>query len=326
MQRREFITLLGGAATAWPLAASAQQPVMPSIGYLSIGSPRPFAHLVAAFLRGLSETGYIEGRNVAIEYRWAAGKNERLPEMAADLVSRRVAVIAVLADIAVSAAKAKTMTIPIVFMTGGDPVREGFVASLNQPGGNITGASWFSVDPMAKRLEILHQVVPNAAVIAQLVDLNFQDSVSHVAEVKEAARNFGLQLVVLVSRTANDIDTAFTSLLQQGAHAIIVGPGSLHLSRREQIVALATNHAIPAIYPFREFAMDGGLISYGNRLQDSFYWSGVYVGRILKGEKPADLPVIRATKFELVINLKTAKALRLETPPTLLATADEVIE
>jgi putative tryptophan/tyrosine transport system substrate-binding protein len=274
----------------------------------------------------LSETGYIEGRNVAIEYRWAAGKNERLPEMAADLVSRRVAVIAVLADIAVSAAKAKTMTIPIVFMTGGDPVREGFVASLNQPGGNITGASWFSVDPMAKRLEILHQVVPNAAVIAQLVDLNFQDSVSHVAEVKEAARNFGLQLVVLVSRTANDIDTAFTSLLQQGAHAIIVDPGSLHLSRREQIVALATNHAIPAIYPFREFAMDGGLISYGNRLQDSFYWSGVYVGRILKGEKPADLPVIRATKFELVINLKTAKALRLETPPTLLATADEVIE
>jgi len=326
MRRRDLIKGIAGSAAAWSFAAHAQQSMIPVVGFLSIGSLGPFAHTVAAFHRGLSEAGYVVGHNIATEYRWAEGKNEYLPAMAADLVSQHVSVIAALADIAISAAKAETTTIPIVFMTGGDPVKNGFVASLNQPGGNITGATWFSADPMTKRLDILHQVVPNATVIAQLVDLNFKESVSRVAEVKEAARSLGLEVIVLGNRTSTDIDKAFTSLLQQGVHAIVVGPGGLHFNQREQIVTLATHSAIPTIYPWREFALDGGLISYGNRLQDGFYWAGVYVGRILKGEKPTNLPVIEATKFELVINLKTAKALNITLPPTLLATADEVIE
>jgi putative ABC transport system substrate-binding protein len=324
IRRREFVLTLGGAAAARPLGARGQQPAMPVIGFLSIGSLGPFAHTVAAFNRGLGEKGYIEDYNVRTEFRWAEGHNERLPTFAADLVSRRVSVIATLANVAIAAAKAQTTTIPIVFMTGGDPVQDGFVASLNQPGGNITGATWFSPDPMAKRLELLHQIVPNAAVVAQLVDQNFQDSVRQIPQVEEAARTLGLQLIVLGVRTADDIHAAFTSLLQQGASALVVGPGGLHFNQRDQIIALA--HAIPTVYPFREFAQDGGLISYGNRLQTAFQWAGVYVGRILKGEKPADLPVIQSTEFELVINLKTAKMLGLEIPPTLLAIADEVIE
>jgi len=322
--RREFIVTLGSVA-AWSLAARAQQPVMPVIGFLSIGSLGPFAHTVAAFHRGLRENGYVEGYNVQIEYRWTEGQNERLPALAADLVGRRVAVIAVVGDIAISAVKAKTLTVPIVFMSGGDPVRNGFVASLNRPNANVTGATWFSVDPMAKRLGIIHQIVPNATVIAHLVDQNFPASALHVAQVQEAARALGLQLIVLSVRTASDIDAAFTSHLQQ-AGALVVGPGGFHFSRRDQIVALAAHLAIPTIYPFREFAQDGGLISYGNRLQTAYQWAGVYVGRILKGEKPADLPVMQSTEFEFVINLKTAKTLGLEIPPTLLAIADEVVE
>jgi ABC-type uncharacterized transport system substrate-binding protein len=324
--RRELITMLGGAAVAWPLAARAQQSGMPVIGFLSIGSLGPFAHTVAAFSRGLRETGYIENYNVRTEFRWAEGHNEQLPAFAADLVSHRVSVIATLANVAITAVKAQTTAIPIVFMTGGDPVRDGFVASFNRPGGNITGATWFSPDPMAKRLELLHQIVPNAAVVAQLVDQNFQDSVRQIPEVEDAARALGLQLVVLGVRTSSDIDAAFASLLQQGASALVVGPGGLHFNQRDQIIALATHHAIPTIYPFREFAQDGGLIGYGNRLQTAFQWAGVYVGRILKGEKPADLPIMQSTEFELVINLKTAKMLGFEIPPTLLALADEVIE
>ena len=326
MRRRDFITLLGGTAVAWPSAALGQQQAMPIVGFLSVGSLRPFTGTVAAFRDGLSETGYVEGKNVALEYRWAEGHNERLPTLAAELVSRQVTALAVLADIAISAAKAATARVPIVFMTGGDPVRNGFVASLNKPGGNVTGATWFSSDPMAKRLALLHQLVPHATVVGQLLDENFQDSVSHINDVQKGARALGLQLIVMKARTAADIDSAFNSLSEQGVHALVTGPGGLTFSRREQIVALAAKYEIPAMFPFREFAEDGGLISYGNKLQDSFRWAGVYVGRVLKGEKPADLPVIESTRFELVINLKTAKVLRLEVPPTLLAVADQVIE
>jgi ABC-type uncharacterized transport system substrate-binding protein len=237
-----------------------------------------------------------------------------------------VTVIAVLADIAISAAKGTTETIPIVFMTGGDPVHNGFVLSLNQPGANITGATWFSSDPMAKRLELLDQFIPNVKVVAQLVDLNFQDSVLHIPDVQNAARALGRQLLVMKVGSATDIDKAFESISQQGANALVTGPGSLTFSRRKQIVALAAKYAIPAIYPFRAFTDDGGLFSYGNKLQDSFRWAGVYVGRILKGEKPANLPVMRSTNFEFIINLNTAKLLGLEVPPKLLALADEVIE
>jgi putative tryptophan/tyrosine transport system substrate-binding protein len=325
MRRREFIAGLGGAA-AWPLAARAQQSAMPVIGFLSPGSLHAFAHEVAAFQQGLRETGYIDGRDVAIEYRWAEGHNERLPALAADLISRHVSVIGALANVAISATKAQTTTIPIVFMTGGDPVRDGFVESLNRPNGNITGATWFSPDPMAKRLDLLHQIVPNAVVIAQLLDQNFSDSVLQIPEVKNAANAFGVELVVLGARTSSDIDTAFASVLQQGASALVVGPGSLHFSQREQIVSLANRQAIPTIYPFREFTDEGGLISCGNKLDDSFRWAGVYAGRVLKGEKPADLPVIQSTRFELAINLKTARALGIKIPATLLAVADEVIE
>jgi len=304
MKRRQMIAALGGAA-AWPLAARAQQTAMPVIGFLSAGSLGPYAHAVAGFNRGL-------------EFRWAEGHNERLPAFAADLVSR-VSVIATQANVAIAAAKAQTTTIPIVFLTGGDPVRDGFVASFNRPGGNITGATWFSPDPMAKRLDLLHQIVPKAAVVAQLIDQNFEDSVRQIPLVEAAARALGLQLIVLGNRTPSDIHTAFTSLLQRGANALVVGPGALHFNQRGQIIALATDHAIPTIYPFREFALDGGLIGYGNRLQTAFQWAGVYVGRVLKGEKPSDLPVMQSTEFELVINVKTAKMLGIEIPPTLLA-------
>ncbi|MGA9010505.1 MAG: ABC transporter substrate-binding protein [Xanthobacteraceae bacterium] len=326
MRRRDFITLAGGAAAICSSAARAQQKATPVVGFLSIGSLRPFAHEVTAFRQGLSEIGYVEGDDVTIEYRWAEGHNERLPELAADLVGRQVSIIATLGNVAISAAKEQTTTIPIVFMTGGDPVRDSFVASLNRPNGNITGATWFSPDPMAKRIDLLHQIVPNAVVIAQFVDQSFSDSVLQIPEVKKAANALGLQLVVLGGRTSSDIDTEFASLLLQGANALAVGPGGLHFNQRAQIVALANRHAIPAIYPFREFADEGGLISYGNKLDDAFHWAGVYVGRILKGEKTADLPVIQSTKFELVINLKTARAQRTEFPATVLALADSVIE
>jgi putative tryptophan/tyrosine transport system substrate-binding protein len=306
LKRREFITLLGGAMAAWPLAARAQQSTMPVIGFLSAVSPGPFAQRVAAFHRGLSETGYVEGRNLAIENRWAEEQYDRLPALAADLVGRQVVVIVTYTDAAALAAKAATTTIPIVFVNGGDPVRAGIVPSLNHPGGNVTGASFFGVDLASKQLSLMHEFIPDATVIGFLVDQNVPDAVAQVPAVQEAARKLGLQLIVLHARTATDIDTAFATLVHERVGALVVGTGALLTNRRKQIIALAARHAVPAIYPFREFAVDGGLISYGNNVPDSFRQAGVYAGRILKGDKPADLPVILSTKFEFVLNLKTA--------------------
>ena len=326
MKRREFITLLGGAAVAWPLAARAQQRPMPVIGFLSAVSPGPFAHRVAAFHRGLSETGYVEGRNLAIENRWAEERYDRLPALAADLVGRRVAVIATYTDAAALAAKAATTTIPIVFINGGDPVRAGIVPRLNRPGGNVTGASFFGVDLAPKQLSLLHESVPKATVIGFLVDQNVPDAVAQVPAVREAARRLRVQLLVLQVRTATDIDTAFASLVRERVDALAVGTGALLTNQRKRIIALAAQHAVPAIYPYREFAVDGGLFSYGSNVPDSFRQGGIYVGRILKGDKPADLPVVLSTRFEFVVNLKTAKASGLTVSPLMLARADEVIE
>ena len=327
MRRRQFITLLGGAAAVWPLAARAQQQAaMPVVGFLSGVSPGPFAQRVAAFRQGLSETGAIEGRNVAIEYRWAEGQYDRLPALATDLVGRRVVVIVAYTDRAALTAKAATTTIPIVFLIGNDPIKLGLVASLARPGESITGVSWFGVDLEAKQLSLLHELVPNAAIIALLVDLNVPNVASQVSQVQAAARALGPQLVVLNARTPSDIDMAFASLVRERVGALVVGAGAFLLSRRDQIIALAARHAIPTIYGFREYSADGGLISYGNDIPDAFRRAGVYTGRILKGDKPADLPVERATKFELVINLKTAKALGLAVPNSMQLLADEVIE
>jgi putative ABC transport system substrate-binding protein len=325
-RRRDFMTLLGGAAVAWPLAARAQQAATPVIGFLSGVSPGPFAQRLAAFRQGLNETGAIEGRNVAIEYRWAEGQYDRLPALATDLVGRRVVVIVAYTDRAALAAKAATTTIPIVFLIGNDPIKLGLVASLARPGESITGVSWFGVDLEAKQLSLLHELVPNAAVIALLVDLNVPNAASQASEVQAAARTLGLQLVVLNARTPSDIDMAFASLVRERAGALVVGAGAFLLSRRDQIIALAARHAIPTIYGFREYSADGGLISYGNDIPNAFRRAGVYAGRILKGDKPADLPVERAAKFELVINLKTAKALGLAIPSSMQWLADEVIE
>jgi putative ABC transport system substrate-binding protein len=274
----------------------------------------------------LNEAGYVEGRNVAIESRWAEGRYDQLPALAADLVGRQVVVIVTYTDAAALAAKAATTTIPIVFINGGDPVRAGIVPSLNRPGGNVTGASFFGVDLAPKQLALAHEVVPNAAVIAVLVDENVPDAVAQVPAMREASRTLGLQLVVQLARTASDIDTAFATFVRERAGALVVGTGALLTNQRKQIIALATRHALPTIYPFREFAADGGLISYGNNVPDTFRQGGVYAGRILKGDKPADLPVTLSTKFEFVLNVKTAKALGLTIPPSLLARADEVIE
>jgi putative ABC transport system substrate-binding protein len=325
IRRREFVILLGGgAAAAWPIAGRAQQPTMPVIGFLSGVSPGPFAQRLAAFRQGLNET--IEGRNVAIEDRWAEDQYNRLPALATDLVGRRVVVIVAYTDAAALAAKAATTTIPIVFLSGQDPVRSGIVPSLNRPGERITGVSWFGADLEPKQLSLIHDLVPNATLVALLVDLNAPDAASRVSNVQAAARTLALQLVVLNARTASDIDMAFASLVRERAGALVVGAGAFLVSRRDQIIALAARHAIPAIYGFREYAVDGGLISYGNDIPDAFRRAGVYTGRILKGDKPADLPVQRTTKFELVINLKTAKALGLAVPASMQLLADEVIE
>jgi putative tryptophan/tyrosine transport system substrate-binding protein len=326
MRRRDFIALVGGAAVASPPAAHAQQPAMPVIGFLSAVSPGPFAQRIAAFHQGLTEAGYVEGRNVAIENRWAEEHYDRLPALAADLVGRRVEVIVTYTDAAALAAKAATATIPIVFINGADPVRAGIVPSLSRPGGNVTGASFFGVDLAPKQLALLHEVAPKAAVVGLLVDENVPDFVTQVPAVQEAARILGLQLIVLKVGTASDIDTAFAALVRERAGALVVGTGALLTNRRKQIIALAARHAVTAIYPFREFTADGGLISYGNNVPDSFRQAGVYAGRILKGARPADLPVILPTKFEFVLNLKTAKAMGIEIPPAVSARADEVIE
>jgi putative ABC transport system substrate-binding protein len=327
MRRRDFITLLGGAAT-WPLAARAQQPGMAVIGFISAGSPEAYPQALAAFRKALNDIGFVEGQNLAIEYRWAGTEYERFPSIAADLVHRQVRVIVVLGNTpGTLAAKAATTTIPIVFGVGGDPVALGLVGSLSRPGGNMTGVTLLNVAVMAKRLGLLHELVPTAGTIALLVNpRNPQQTDAETREIQGAARALGLELHVLSASSDGEFDAVFTTLLQRGANALVVQSEGLFTSQRDRLVALAARHAIPAIYGRREIVAAGGLMSYANDLPDSYRQAGIYCGRILKGEKPADLPVIQPTKFEFVINLKTAKMLGLTFPPGLLAIADEVIE
>jgi len=327
MQRREFITLLGGAAVAWPLTARAQQPAMPVIGWLDSGSPAGMTANLAAFHKGLGEAGYIEGQNVTIEYRWAEVDYSRLPALAADLVRRQVAVIAATRGPAPArAAKAATSTIPIVFQSGTDPVRDGLVASLSRPGANVTGASRLSTDLIPKRLGLMAEIVPKMTEIALLFNSAGPQGDSQVQEMQEPTRALGLQLHLAKASTVGDLDAAFAGVAQSGAGAIIVANDPLFNSHREQIVALALKYSVPVTFADRESVVAGGLMSYAASFTDSFRQVGVYVGRILKGANPADLPVQQPVKFELVINLKTAKALGLTVPATLLTSADEVIE
>jgi putative ABC transport system substrate-binding protein len=327
MKRREFITLLGGAAAGWPLAARAQQPAMPVIGYLSSRSPDESAHLLAAFRRGLAENGFVEGQNVRAEYRWALGEYDRLPAQAAELVHRPVAVLAATGgEPAALAAKAATAIIPVVATFAGDPVKQGLVASLSRPGGNVTGISNLATTLEAKRLGLLHDLVPQAATIGVLLNPASSTAANQLSDLQEAARTFSLQLHVLRASTDGEIDAAFESVAQNRIPALTMAGDPFFNSRRDKLVALAARHAVPSMYSFRDYAVSGGMMSYGIDLPDVYRQIGVYVGRILKGAKPADIPVEQPTKFEFVINLKTAKALGLTIPAGLLSFADEVIE
>ena len=326
IRRRAFIRLLGGAA-AWPLAARAQQTVMPVLGYLSTRSPGEAKYTTDAFTQGLNEIGYVEGRNLAIEFRWAELQYDRLPALASDLVRRKVAAIVAVGGIHSGlAAKTATSAIPIVFVSAGDPVTFGLVASLNRPGGNVTGISMITVALAPKRLELLHELVPAPAVIAMLVNPTSPYVGPETKDVMASARALGRQVQVLNASTGEEIDTAFATIAQQRAGALLVSGDPFFDSQRDRLIVLAAHHAIPAIYQWREFPLIGGLMSYGTSILDAYRQSGIYVGKILKGAKPADLPVMQPTKFEFVINLRTSKALGIEIPPKLLTFADEVIE
>jgi len=326
MQRREFITLLGGAV-ALPLAARAQQPAMPVIGFLSTGSPGTWAHFVSSFRKGLAEAGYEEGSNVAIEFRWAEGQGGRLSALAAELVGRQVSVIvASVGTVAIRAAMAASSSIPILFVLGGDPIKLGVVASINRPEGQLTGVSFQLNVLAAKRIELLHEMVPTAEAIGLLFNPDNPNAESDTAAAEEAARALGLQTHVVHVRTEGEFDAAFASFVRERAAALFIGSDPLFVDRRDRLVALAASNRIPATYDRRELAEAGGLFSYGTNFADAHHQVGVYAGRILRGEKPGDLPVVQATKFELVINLKTAKMLGIEVPAKLLALADEVIE
>jgi putative ABC transport system substrate-binding protein len=323
VKRREFITLVGGAA-AWPIVARAQQTTMPIIGFLSTRAPSQDPHLLAAFRQGLKEAGYVEGQNVAIQYRFAENQYDRLPAMAADLVRRQVAVVAAAGNVSALAAKGVNSTVPIVFLSGDDPIKTGLVASLNRPGGNLTGVSPLSAEVAPKRLELLHEIVPTARIIAVLLNPSNPNSVSR--DLQAAASTLGVQFHLLHASNERDFDNAFANLLQGQAGALVIGSDPFFISQIPQLAALTVRHAVPAIYQYREFAAAGGLMSYGGSNTESYHLVGVYTGRILKGEKPADLPVQQVTKVELVINLKTAKTLGLTVPLSLLSRADEVIE
>jgi putative tryptophan/tyrosine transport system substrate-binding protein len=327
MRRRDFIALVGGAAAAWPLAARAQQPAAPIIGFLNPASPTEFAYRVAAFRRGLGELGYVEDRNVKIEYRWGQHQYDRLSELATDLVQHQVAAIAATGGVpSVRAAKTATSGIPIVFTFEGDPVEFGLVASLNHPGGNVTGITLISSLIVPRRIGLLHDLIPGIKTIAVLMNSTSPGNKVEVAAADQAARTFGWQVRVLSASGNGDFDAAFQPLTQERVDALLVCTDPIFESQRDQIIALAAHHEVPAIYALREYPMSGGLMSYGASITDLYRQAGVYVGRILKGERPADLPVMQASKFEFVINLKTAKALGLTVPPNLLIAADEVIE
>jgi putative ABC transport system substrate-binding protein len=325
MQRREFITFLGGAAAA-PLFAHAQQPAMPVVGFLHYASPNTIAHIAEAVRRGLKEAGYIEGQNVRIEYRWADGHYDRLPALAAELVHRQVTVITAGGNVAAQAAKAATSVIPIVFTSGADPVWSGLVASLSRPGANLTGASLVAAELAVKRLEVIRELLPNTRAVAMIVNPNYPGADSEMAEVEAAGRAIGLQIQKVTAGDVSALETAFATINQMHADAVTVGTDGFFITRREQIAALAARYTVPGIYPFPDFPAAGGLASYGASLADAYRQAGVYTGRVLKGAKPAELPITQPVKFELIINLKTAKALGLKIPPGVLSRADEVIE
>jgi putative ABC transport system substrate-binding protein len=330
MKRREFITLLGSAAAAWPLAALAQQPAMPVVGFLNAASPDLLAHVVRAFHLGLSETGYVEGRNVAIEYRWAENQYDRLPELAAELVRRRVSVITTGSSaLAALAAKAATTTLPIVFLMGSDPVQFGLVASLNRPGGNLTGITTLNLEMTPKRLQVLRELLPTTTIMAVLVNPTNAPAFveTEVRQVQAAVHTLGLQMVhVLQASTERDLDSAFSTLIQRRAGGLVISADTFFSGKSVELAALASRHAVPTISPYRDFVTAGGLMSYGGSITELYRLAGVYTGRILKGEQPADLPVQQVTKVQLAINLKTAKALGLTVPTSLIGRADEIIE
>ena len=327
LKRREFITLLSGAAAAWPLAARAQQPSMPVIGFLNSASPEPYARMVAAFRQGLNEKGYVAGQSVAIEYRWAEGRYDRVPEMAGELVRRQVAVIAATGTPAMLAAKAATTAIPIVFTTGTYPIQLGVVTSLNRPGGNVTGVTTLNVEVAPKRLELARELIPGTSTVAVLINRTNPETETELRIMQTAASALGLQLHVLDASTERDFDTIFAALHQTPARVLVItGADPFLISRSEQLAELTVRHAVPAIFQFREFVAAGGLISYGGSVTDAYRQAGIYAGRILKGEKPGELPVQQATKVELFVNLKTARTLGLTVPTALLVRADEVIE